>query len=177
MAVVPPVAALDAVEELAAQLHGELPHSARRTPRAHWHLTLQFLGDRADLDGVAAALSNLAVRSGDVALGGVGAFPTARRARVIFLGVAAGAEWLAQVSAAVGVVLAPLGHEPERRDYTPHLTLARAKAPLDARTMIDRAAAGRVGEAFTVSELVLFESVLGPTGAQHRVHASFPLGA
>jgi 2'-5' RNA ligase len=125
VAVRPPDDVLDRVDEISATIEAHTPDGARWTTREQHHLTLQFLGNRADVDAVAAALREIAVAPADVELRGIGAFPSPRRARVLWIGVAAGASMLTQLAAAVGVLLEPLGHEPEARAYHPHLTLAR----------------------------------------------------
>jgi 2'-5' RNA ligase len=172
VAVVPPAPVLDAVEEVAAAVSEQLPVTAKRTTRPQWHLTLAFLG-WTDIDAVAEALTPFALRPGRLALGGLGAFPSPRRAQVVWLGVAAGAEWLAQAAAAVGALVRPLGHEPERRPYHGHLTLARLRAPGDVREVV--ATPCEPGPPFVAGEIVLFESVLRRTGAQYRAHARFAL--
>jgi 2'-5' RNA ligase len=166
VAVQPSVDVLDAVDAH-VEPAASLASGARWTTREQRHLTLQFLGNHADVDAVGAALRALAVRAGDVRVGGGGAFPSARRARVLWLGVVEGAELLAQLAAAVGALLAPLGHEPETRAYHPHLTLARWKAPTDARPVVDALGAGPVGPVWRVDEVVLYESRLHPKGAQY----------
>jgi 2'-5' RNA ligase len=170
--VVPPAPVLDAV----ASTFGtpEIP-GARLTRRDQWHLTLQFLGNRVDLDDVADALGELRVGSGPVRLGGFGAFPNERRGRVLWLGVADGAPLLAQVAAAVGALLGPRGFPPEERDHHPHLTLVRCKAPTDLRATVASLGTGVVGPEWVVDDLVLFESLTRSTGAKYMERARFPL--
>jgi 2'-5' RNA ligase len=160
-----PEAVLDAVDAVVPAVAG-----ARFTTREQRHLTVQFLGTRADVDAVAEALHPLAVAPGGVQLGGAGAFPSARRARVLWVGVASGEAFLSQLAAAVGVLLTPLGHEPEAREYHPHVTLARWKTPTDARPAIASIGDAPVGPAFTVDEIVLYESRLRREGAQYTAH-------
>jgi 2'-5' RNA ligase len=95
---------------------------------------------------------------------------------VLWLGVVGGAEYLAQLAAAVGVLLAPLGHEPEGRAFHPHLTLARFARPSDLRPTVAALAADPVGPPFTAGEVLLYESTTRREGAEHRIHARFPLG-
>jgi 2'-5' RNA ligase len=105
-------------------------------PRARWtlaadlHLTLRFLGDctPATLD---AALASVPLRAGELPLRlpfiGLEAWPAARpRLLVARFGTDPGlAAWVDAVERwAVAA-----GHEPERRDYVPHVTLARASRP------------------------------------------------
>src|SRR3954469_17646531 len=112
VAVEAPDAVLDAVGDIVARV-GTGIAGARWTTRAQQHMTLQFLGNDADVDAVATALGEIAVQAGAVQLGGGGAFPSPRRARVLWIGLAEGETWLMQLAAAVGVLLSPLGHEPE----------------------------------------------------------------
>jgi 2'-5' RNA ligase len=153
----------------------EVP-GARITRRDQWHLTLQFLGNRAELEPVASALGGLAMRPGAVRLGDFGGFPKERRARVLWLGVLDGGPFLAQLVAAVGALLGSLGYPPEDREYHPHLTLARWKAPADLREAVAALERGPVGPAWTVGDVVLFESFTRPTGAEHVERGRFPLG-
>ena len=51
----------DAVLDAVAHRLAELSVPGRRTTRDQWHLTLQFLGDDADVDAVVAALDGLDV--------------------------------------------------------------------------------------------------------------------
>jgi 2'-5' RNA ligase len=172
LAVLPPPEVLDAVANVLGQprLAG-----ARFTRREQWHVTLQFLGNRADLDAVSSALGALAVRGGPVRLGGFGAFPSERRGRVLWLGLAEGGPLLVQLAAAVGALLGPLGYPPEERDYHAHLTLARCKAPTDLRAVVAALSDGPIGPEWTVEDVVLFESSTKPTGAVYIERARFPL--
>lgn len=173
VAVVPPPAVLDAVAD--ALGHPEIP-GARLTRREQWHLTLQFLGNRVDVDAVAGALGSLAADPGTVQLGGFGAFPSERRGRVLWLGVATGGPFLAQLVAAVGARLGPLDHRPEDREYNPHLTLARCKVPTDLQGTVGALPSGPVGAEWTAAEVVVFESTTHPSGAEHAERARFALG-
>ena len=86
VAVVPPAPVLDEIATRSAAL--ELPGTARRMVRDQWHLTLHFLGNRVDFDAYGGALQELAMRPGRVQFGGAGAFPSARRARILSPGEA-----------------------------------------------------------------------------------------
>jgi 2'-5' RNA ligase len=165
VAVVPPAPVLDAVDRAAAPLRPGL--EARWTGREQWHLTVQFLGNKADIDAVASALADLPVPPAPVRLGGAGAFPSTRRARVVWIGCLEGQEFLGALAGAVGARLAPLGHEPEARAYHPHLTLARLRAPADARATVAALGPAPVGEAWAVCEVVVFESLLRRSGARY----------
>lgn len=172
VAVEAPDDVLDAVEVACSSL--ELP-GARRTTRDQWHVTLQFLGNQADVDAVTTALGSLAVSAGATRLGSAGAFPNARRGRVLWLGLLEGGALLEELAAAVGALLTPLGHEPDDRPYHPHLTLARCKVPSDLRTAVAALGSEPVGQAWTVSEIVVFESQLRRSGAEYIPRARIAL--
>jgi len=174
VAVVPPPDVLDAVEDVTATLTGSID-GARRSRREQRHLTLQFLGNRVDLDAVAGALGSIAIACGEARLGGAGAFPSERRGRVLWLGLRDGVALLVQLAGAVNALLRPLGFEPEARPYHPHLTLARFKTPADLREVVGAIGEDAVGPTWTVDEVVLFRSNLRSTGAEYTPFARVPL--
>jgi len=166
-----PEAALDAVEQRAAAMR--LP--GRRIPRAQMHLTLQFLGEQPDVDAVARALGELDGAPFEVQLGGAGAFPNARQASVVWLGVTRGADGLARLAAAVEQATAAIGIAREEREFVPHLTLARLGAR-DIRAVLREVGDGPVGDAWLVDAVTLFESVREGRGVRYVVRASSVLG-
>ena len=180
VAVRPPAAVLDAIDARTARV--DLPAGARRTPRAQWHITVQFLGDHVDLDAVAAELTHVRAAVGDdaprsVRLGGATTLPPRPRAKFLVLGVAHGGDWLAHVADAVASAVAPLGIVREERAFTPHLTIARFRDPVDLAPAVAAIGPDPVGDAWPAGELVLYESRLGSGPAEHVERAAVPLGA
>ncbi len=159
----PPADVLDAVAELVESM--DIGTGRVMTP-AQWHVTLQFLGNHADVDGVEVGLQGLTVMAASAQLGGIGAFPNARRARVLWLGLAMGSELFHALAREVGQRLAPLGYEQPERPYHAHLTLARFKTPRD---VLETVAAGprKVGPAWIVEHVTVYESRLLRTGAEY----------
>jgi 2'-5' RNA ligase len=166
-----PAAVLDAVEERAASI--AVP--GRRMTRDQWHLTLQFLGNRADVDAVAEVLAGLDVVPAAVRIGGAGAFPRASRGTVLWLGVAEGGAWLAQLADAVMTRTESLGHERETRPFRPHLTLARCRTPADLRESVATLGDDPVGPAWRVDAVTLFESRTLRDGARYTPRAEIAL--
>lgn len=173
VAVTPPAEVLDAVDATVARVRDGMP-GAKWTRREQWHLTLQFLGNRVDLEAVSAALAPLALGAGAVRLGGAGAFPSERRGRVLWIGVREG-PLLTRLAAAVGALLAPIGYEPEARLFHPHLTMARLARSGDLRPVVEALGPEPVGPAWVVSKVVLYESLLRREGARYEAVAAFPL--
>lgn len=94
------------------------------------HLTLRFLGEQSEdrvaplrdaLDGVARKHRRFTVR-----IGGVGAFPNFRRARVVWMGVDRDAR-LELLHHDIELACDALGFDVEGRAFRPHLTLARVR--------------------------------------------------
>jgi 2'-5' RNA ligase len=159
--------------------HREAFEGARWAPVENQHLTLKFLGStpapkvpdvKEALAGVAADLA-----PGRIALTSLGAFPTPRRARVLWIGVDDPAGLLTGLAYGLDRALAPLGFKVEERTYHPHLTLARFKVPRALPEQLPDAAAGLAP--FEVDEMVLFRSRLHPKGARYEVVEAFPLGS
>ena len=176
MAVKPPEPVLDAVAA-AVERARSVGVGLRWEQRERYHLTLQFLGALRQLapvvEGLAAAVAGREAFS--FRLGGAGAFPKPGRARVVWIGAAVGGDGVVGLADAVAGALGPLGYEPDRKDLHPHLTVARLKVPGDVADVLAAIGAGPVGEAFTLAELVLYQSVLSPKGPTYTVLERFPL--
>lgn len=150
-------------EQLQAELLPSLARlSLRATPPANLHATLRFLGDTGD--AAAARIDDALARHPlplpfTVELAGLGAFPRPGRASVLWLGFGEGREALVALADAVSAALAEVGTPPDPRPFHPHVTLARARSPLDLSVGIERLPP--VTAPFTVEEVVLFRSHLG----------------
>jgi 2'-5' RNA ligase len=151
----------------ATTLGGELPGVKWSRKVENLHVTIKFLGriaaDRLAAVGEALGSAVRVVPRFEIDVRGMGAFPSLRRANVIWVGVTSEADQLARIAAAVEVMAAELGvGEREARPFRGHVTLGRApgRNGVDARgalaPLADRAF-GRVA----VDELHLYESQLG----------------
>ncbi len=167
MAVRPPDEALSAVSAMVARARNALPEARWAGPE-QWHLTLAFLGPVPELTPVVDGLRSLRGRgSFTLHLGGAGAFPSVRRARVLWLGARHGGEAVSSLAADVVSTLAPLGYQPEERRFHPHLTLARLRVPGDVTGAVAAVGDSPAGEAFTVEEFVLYESRTSARGSTY----------
>ena len=114
----------------------------RWTRREAWHLTLAFLGEvnEAVVARLTLRLERAAARhaSLSLALGGAGTFPGAAKARVLWTGVHGERRELGALAASVAAGARRAGAPPaeEGRRFQPHLTLARCRAPVDARDLV-----------------------------------------
>jgi 2'-5' RNA ligase len=167
---------LELVQERLADLKTAL-REARWIDPANQHLTVKFLGatpeDRLE-EVIEAGASVARGQSGaTVSLSGLGAFPSARRARVLWLGVDDPAGVLTGLAQGLDDVLRPLGFSSETRAFTPHLTLARFKAVVKLSPEADLDPGSL--PPFEVSELRLWQSRLSPKGARYEPLEAFPL--
>lgn len=112
------LAALDALD---ADLKVVAPHQL--------HVTLAFLGDIPEDAALAPALDQavVGVPKFDLALQNVGAFPNARRPRVIWAGVHDPAR-LQQLASRVRDALRQAGWPGDDKEFQAHVTLARVKS-------------------------------------------------
>ena len=159
-----------AIEDLRVR-HAAAGPSGWRWPAGHQaHLTMAFLGDldEAALMRARACARRAARRASpfEADLRGAGAFPSAARARVVWLGWGAGAAEVGGLHAQLARELEATGFELDRRRFHPHVTLARARAPLDARPLLDALTPWR-SAAWRVAAIELMASRLTPAGAVH----------
>jgi 2'-5' RNA ligase len=146
---------------------------------ASLHVTVKFLGqiDDARVPAVAEALAGAASRVAafEVAVRGLGAFPSPSRARVIWAGLE-GAEPLAALAGEVDRALAALGVPPESRAFAAHVTLGRAREARPnsalARALARPVDFGRL----PVTRLSLMRSELRPQGSRYTELAGVLLG-
>ncbi len=117
--------------------------------------------------------------AGRLQLGGADTIGDPRRSQLLILGVREGADRLGTLAEQVEERLAPLGYAAERPGaaFLPHLTLARHRTPTDLRSVCAAIGSEPVGPAWTVDEIVLFESALRSDGARYTVGARVPLRA
>ncbi len=136
------------------------------------HVTLKFLGQTdEDLVGEIEKRIDQAcdgISPFDIALKGMGAFPSLSNIRVVWVGIERG-EALAKIAAALDESVAALGFPRERRGFVPHLTLARMKSARNMgniQEILKANAAAEFGE-YRVDRINLKKSVLSPQGPSY----------
>jgi 2'-5' RNA ligase len=184
----------DAIRERIARfIEGVSPFA----PDARWvapeslHVTLNFIGEQPDdsLDRIRLALQCVAASGMEIHFRGYGFFPTAKSARVFWIGIDAGPQ-LASLAAAIDDAAATLGMPKEDRTFSPHLTLARSRggsgAPRSLTTDKPNRAFERLQEklasppppefgTMTPREFFLYQSQLSPKGSKYTKLAAFRL--
>lgn len=175
-------ALLAAALELRERL-GEAAARLRWVAPEHLHLTLRFLGALTDAQVTrvveAAREAAAAASPFEVTLAGMGAFPSGRAPRAVWVGVTDGADRLAALAASLEAGLRRRRLPPADRPFRPHLTVARVRAegrPVDLSAVLPESEACRVGTQ-RVEALAVMESTLRPSGPIYREVARGRLGA
>jgi 2'-5' RNA ligase len=180
--------ATEAVHSIVDEVRAEpLPAGARDV---RWvrldglHLTLRFLGPTPEgrVEPTAAAVRAVAAAASgpiDLELGGAGTFPLHGRPRTLWIGIARGAEALAQLAAELEAALAVAGWDRDDRPFRAHLTLARSDGVAAGRLVADRLASVMTDRRIEgrIDRLGLFESVTGGGPARYVPVTSARLGA
>ena len=147
------------------------------------HVTLKFLGKTPPPDpaAVETLLRGIATRTASfpLALGALGAFPSARAPRVIWVGLAEGRERVIGLARAIESSGGSIsGWVTEERAFAAHVTLGRARSPRGRAALaaqLERAA-WIPPAPWQVEQVVLYESVLRPDGPRHTPLAEIALG-
>lgn len=172
--------ALDLSVDVRKQLGGIIQQlQAAGLPAVHWvhpnniHLTLKFLGDvsPSNLEILTRLLHTETARHRrfEVQVGGLGAFPSIHRPRVIWVGVQAPPA-LGALQRSIDSETVRLGYSSEDRPFSPHLTLGRVAhnaTSVDVQRIADALTHIHVGDLGTVPmlDVRLYRSDLRPEGA------------
>jgi RNA 2',3'-cyclic 3'-phosphodiesterase len=187
---------LDIEKSIRDRIHHFMDGVRGFAPDARWvrseslHVTLKFVGEKPvpAVEEIRRALTSIKSLPIDLSFRGSGFFPTAKSARVFWIGVESGPE-LGHLAATVDETAARLGIPKEDHAFSPHLTLARGGKSGSPRWQKgDGANAGfrRLEEklavmaqpefgTMTAREFYLYESKLSPGGAQYTKIERYPL--
>ena len=150
---------------------GELGRTVRPVRAANLHVTVKFLGDTEEtlIPEIAELLRSAAADVDEflVGLRGLGAFPSARRPSVVWVGMEE-ADPLGNIAKRLQPPLKNMGFPREQRKFEPHLTIARVRgrAPEELKNYIAQNASTDYGTELLTS-IALYKSELHSTGAQY----------
>jgi RNA 2',3'-cyclic 3'-phosphodiesterase len=170
-----PPAVRDAAETAVAPWRERFPR-AKWVPKQNQHVTLKFLGGTWPrlAPWVHQTIASVAEAHGPVPTRvlGLGAFPNTRRARVLWVGLEDAEARLVRIAAALDDALSR-EFRPEKRGFTPHLTVARfdPQVALDGLEDVEL-----VSDPFDVDRIVLFRSHLRRPAPVYEPLATYPLG-
>jgi 2'-5' RNA ligase len=181
-----PMSLQDRVEAAMMELRDRIGSDlVRWVPVRNIHLTLKFLGDTAisglDLIRASIEVSATQFEPFDVLVSGFGTFPSYRRPRVLWVGLA-GPHVLASLHREVDVATGRLGYTSEGRAFSPHLTVGRVRENIATADMqrirgeLERTTIGEIGR-WRVDAVHLFRSELLPSGSRYTKLFSAALAA
>lgn len=145
------------------------------------HLTIRFFGEipEEEIAEIAESLTDAAIRSTSVnmEIKGVGFFGRIREPRVIWFGIEHAGTLLA-LEQQVRKNLMAIGYHPEKEVFKPHLTIGRVKQPVnpDIFSKVMEQFKNSMIQQVTLSELILYESILNTRGPQYVALKKMVLG-
>jgi 2'-5' RNA ligase len=168
----------DELDTAVAPLRVRVP-AARWTRQDGWHVTLKFLGNTWPrlIEEVRAAVATAASEATafESSLTEIGVFASPARTRVVWAGLADPDDRFATIARRLDELLED-SFVPEKRELTPHLTLARINPPRDIREFAPELLGLPVASrTFPVDQLVLYRSHLSPRGASYEALERAPL--
>lgn len=181
--------AIEAVDEVHSSALKVIDRLQSATDNVKWvapdnlHWTMQFLGDLSDVEMAEVCLRTVRAAKRHegftIEARGVGAFPTIRHPRALWLGVGQGSEKFCELQADVEASLESLGFRAERRQFVPHLTIGRVGAGSHGGSLLAErleALADFNGGAMGVDAVTVYASELSREGPTYHVLARAPLG-
>jgi 2'-5' RNA ligase len=175
--------AVDIPVDVRELVEREVAPIRERHPRARWvptqnqHVTLKFLGSTWPrlVEAVTRTVGDVASdhASFETHVAELGAFPSARRARVLWVALDDPERRLARIGAALDDALAK-EFPPEKRAFTPHLTVARFDPQVPLGEEIEGVELR--SRPFLIEELILFRSHLRRPAPVYEPLERFALG-
>jgi 2'-5' RNA ligase len=94
------------------------------------HITMRFLGNITPpmVDKIFEEMKKVQFIPFDVKIQGVGVFPHLRYPRVVWVGITEGSEQMRSIFSQLEPRLRKLGFAPDRKGFSPHLTIARVRS-------------------------------------------------
>ena len=173
----------NAAKSLAAK-HGSQLRRAQGDLRVSWvppermHITLRFLGDigSEELSALSTAIEGMRNDPVRLTMDHTGVFPHRRRPTVLWFGMSDEKSRLQKTKADLDRRLEEIGFPLEKREYRPHLTIARLREPRKSQQLAESHLAFEFQPvAFEVKEMVVYESRLGPAGPEYIKNSAVDL--
>ncbi len=147
------------------------------------HLTIKFLGEVPDkeIEQIKEIMAKtlLSEPAFEIGVEGLGMYPSTHKPRVIWLGIKEGAP-LTVIHKKLNLQLQKAGITPDKRDFNPHLTIARVRRNAEGKTVqeigkkLSQFKVDSLGRCF-IDHIVLYKSVLTPKGSIYTALLSSPL--
>jgi 2'-5' RNA ligase len=132
------------------------------------HFTMRFFGDTevTRIDQIRNCLRQIEIVPFEINIVGVGAFPSKRKPRVIWIGVADNSQLIIDLKSRIDENLSEIGYKAEKEKFTPHATIARIrsiKGPIQIFNSLEELSNETVGK-MIVKSISMKKSTLTPSG-------------
>lgn len=142
-----------------------------------FHLTLRFIGEveQGTFYDIGEALADVSHPPFELALKGLGQFPPRGAPHTLWVGVDDPGNALSVLRRRIERRLEEVGLPPERRKFTPHVTLGRFKAPPPEERLASYLFRRNLfrTDLFPVSSFRLYSSRLRPEGSLYSLEAEY----
>ena len=193
---------IDLDDEIRGRIGRFLDGVSGFAPEARWvrpeslHITLKFIGEQKaeQVEAIATRLRQVEGTAFEISLAGTGFFPTPKAPRVFWIGIHAEPQ-LAKLATDVDAAVGELGIPREERQFSPHLTLARAggrsgdprwrkgDGPNSVFAVLQKRLAGMANPdsgqldfgKMTADKFILYQSQLSPAGSKYTKLERFAL--
>ncbi len=145
-------------------------------PEENLHLTLKFIGEKSEdvAEEIAQVLSEIKFEAFEIILKDVGCFPIRKDPKILWIGVNDNLA-INSLFKKIEKALISLELEPEKRNFYPHVTIARIEKIKQDRLSAFYEKFGLFKtEAFHIKEFHLYSSHLTNKGSIYEKLASFP---
>ena len=140
------------------------------TPIENYHITLNFIGEVEEkkievlIESISQSLQNFSTFT--LKIKNMGAFVSVSEARALWVGVQKSFE-LIDLQKTLHQALMETGYSQDKRDFSPHATIGRLRNHRNVKDLISPFVRKKYGKV-NVSEVVLFESVLGGPHSSYK---------
>ena len=168
---------IDFNQQLREELSSWIPELAgwKKTPVEQVHLTLVFIGEctEQDLKTIHKRLQMIRFPRFSLEISNLGTFPNIKNPRILWAGVSPD-ETLMKLQKQVADLTESFQDRVEKREYVPHITLARRKRNGNLKTVRNLIEKPTYPQNAYIQEFNLKQSLLKPSGSEHQTLYSYP---
>lgn len=138
------------------------------------HMTLFFLGNEVPatvIPQICSGLDHIAAEEKPftLSLAQIDAFPSRREGRVLWVGLESDVQAAKRVKHSIDLLLKPLGWHPDKRGFTPHITLGYVKNNRSIDRLKIPYGSVVTPKAWQVDSLNLYHSQLSKSGPKYKI--------
>ncbi|MCW6169495.1 MAG: RNA 2',3'-cyclic phosphodiesterase [Thermoplasmatales archaeon] len=146
--------------------------SVRTVNTPELHLTFRFFGElnEEETSRLLTEFRKLKLKQFILRISGLGCFPEAKKARILYMNVDAVEEILLDYDL---IARMNVGKWPEKRAFVPHITVARSKRPNNLENVLKRF--DRIHLEKAIDHMSVYQSILTASGPVYKIMESVQL--